>query len=91
MEENNAKYPRIIIRKKTLEDMKLSKEISDIIYLFTTPDKDDFYVINQFALLSQLIREDEDACKNLNAEVKKVLADTLDSSVREKFLYLKMD
>ncbi len=91
MEENNAKYPRIILTKDTLKflDEKNRKDNIDyatILESIVFRDDDAFYTVNCMRVLwgsNQEIRE------NVENRIKLMLDSTTDSSVREKYLYLE--
>lgn len=85
MEEKNAKYPRIIITKKLL-DQGLDGIPDNIVkgtynsLLFR--DDDGFYRINFLA------KSNDDSLFKLRTFVSKILDSTIDESIRMKYLYL---
>lgn len=91
LEENNAKYPRIILTKEILKFMDESNEKNDIDYAsilksIVFRDDDAFYATNCIRILldsNQAIRE------NVENTIKQTLDTTTDSSIREKYLYLE--
>ncbi|MCX4340481.1 MAG: hypothetical protein OSJ72_12655 [Lachnospiraceae bacterium] len=91
MEENNAKYPRIILTKETLEfiDKECEKdniEYASILKTIVFRDDDAFYAVNSIRMLmdgNHAIRE------NVENRITQMLDTTIDSSVRGKYLYLE--
>lgn len=90
MEENNAKYPRIIMTRSTYESSKknteesLMNDLSNLLFV----DYDDFLTINSMDLFEGFDTHGT-YCENLNNHILDVLGDTVDNSVREKYMYLK--
>lgn len=85
MEENNAKYPRIIITKQIVEQGidRLPDDIVKELYgwiLFL--DDDSFYSVNFLAMI------DKEPLHRLKKHVSGILSSTIDNSIREKYLYL---
>lgn len=90
MEENNAKYPRIIMTKETID---LSKEntasnATSIITHCIFPDFDAFYVIDYWELLEGFDVENVH-CSRLLSHINHILDTTTDNSIREKYLYMR--
>lgn len=91
MEENNAKYPRIILTNETLQFLNIRNENSDVNYTSIIKscvfrDDDAFYTVDFTRLLmsgDQTIRE------HVKRRIKYMLDTTIDSSIREKYLYLE--
>lgn len=91
LEENNAKYPRIILTNETLQSMNYRNEnnivdYADIQNTVVFRDNDAFYVVDCLRILlsgNQEIRE------KVEKRIKEMLDTTVDSSIREKFLYLE--
>lgn len=89
LEENNAKYPRIILTKETLQSVKIRKEynLNDYVSIFRSVvfrDDDAFYAADCIRILlsgDQRIRE------NVEKRIEHMLDTTVDSSIREKYLY----
>ena len=82
LEEKNAKYPRIIIKKC---DLDLSVDIQSV---FTYLDDDAYYALNCYLSISK----DNNAkaiIKNIWKSISYNLNTTDDNSVREKYLYLQ--
>jgi hypothetical protein len=91
MEENNAKYPRIILTREILKFIDEKNEKNNIDYKAILKsvvfrDDDAFYTVNPIRMLmdgNQAIRE------NVENRIKHMLDTTIDSSVRGKYLYLE--
>ena len=93
MEENNAKYPRIILTKELLEIIVRNDEKSDsdidyvsLLKSMVFRDDDAFYAVDNAKLLmsgNKAIRE------KVKRRIKYVLDTTIDNSIREKYLYLE--
>ena len=90
LEENSAKYPRIILTRETLESgIKPESEIPperyfDIIFC----DSDEYMSINYLDTLKELDNK-KFPPDELKTHIDEVLSKTTDSSVREKYVYLK--
>lgn len=90
MEENNATHPRIIMTRSTVESSKENTEesivndLSNLLFI----DHDDFLTIDSMELFEGL-DTDGSYCKNLYNHIVDVLGETVDNSVREKYMYLK--
>ena len=90
MEENNAKFPRIIMTMETIQsaqdntDAVIMNDLRKLVFI----DYDDFGVIDN---LEKFEGFDIDGtnCENLYNHIINVLAQTTNDSVREKYLYLK--
>lgn len=90
MEENNAKYPRIIL---TNEVMEYAREGNDLLLGainddWTFRDFDAFYALNSLKMFFYLNRG-EKICENFKQNIKRVLDTTVDESIRGKYLYLE--
>ncbi len=86
MEENNAKYPRIIITKETLDKgaKQVEKEaVEDLYDSVFYADEDHFYCVNFFATI------DREALRKFESHVANILDSTTDDSIRKKYLYLE--
>lgn len=90
MEENNAKYPRIIMTKDTIDSAKenTANNMTGIISQCVFSDFDAFYVVDYWELLEGLDTEDIH-CSQLLAHINHILDTTTDNSIREKYLYMK--
>lgn len=90
LEERNAKVPRIIILKETLDHgkMRADKDTARRIEQWTFRDDDAFYTLNYFALL-YLRGNNEKIIEQLNAVVSDYLDTTIDESIRQKYLYVE--
>lgn len=91
MEENNAKYPRIILTKELLEIIVRNYEKSDIDYVsilksMVFRDDDAFYAVDNAKLL---MSGDQTIGEKVKRRVKYMLDTTIDNSIREKYLYLE--
>lgn len=84
MEENNAKYPRIILTKEVLSNIDCSDSKKNIVNTLVFKDFDAFYAINYFNLIASVGGE---LYENIALSVNNVLDTTTDNSIREKYLY----
>lgn len=88
MEENNAKFPRIIMTKETIDSAKenATAQMEPIIPTYTFSDFDAFYTINYWAGLN---REDSKTeYPRILSHINHILDTTTDTSVRDKYLYM---
>lgn len=90
MEENNAKYPRIIITKETMDSAKenTTANMERFIHQCTFADFDAFYVIDYWEALSGF-DTDNVYCPRLFSHINHILDTTTDTSIREKYLYMR--
>lgn len=90
MEENNAKYPRIIMTKDTIDSAvdKATDDTMDLIWNSTFRDFDAFYTIDYLELFQGEDKENKH-CQRVLEHIDSILNSTLDASVREKYLYLR--
>lgn len=90
MEEYSAKYPRIILTKSTIDDAlgNSDEDVADYIPQTVFCDFDEFYVVDYLELFEGFDINGEE-CQYLLKYINSILGTTTDSSVREKFLYLK--
>lgn len=90
MEEHSAKFPRIILTRSMLEDARdnTDEDIVDYIPQTVFCDFDEFYAIDYLELFEGFDTRGED-CHRLLKHINSILGTTTDSSVREKYLYLK--
>lgn len=87
MEENNAKYPRIILTREMLSNTFCDdSERENILYSTIYKDFDAFYAVNYFGLISTA---DKALYNNILSTVNHVLDTTTDNSIREKYLYFE--
>ena len=91
MEENNTKYPRIILTKELLEIIVRNYEKSDIDYVsilksMVFRDDDAFYAVDNAKLL---MSGDRTIREKVKRRIKYMLDTTIDNSIREKYLYLE--
>lgn len=89
LEEKNAKVPRIIIRKKTLDygmstvDEDLQEVMSPCIFR----DEDAFYALDYLVLLA--VGRDVEAINRVKGVISNQLDTTIDESIRQKYLYVE--
>lgn len=90
LEEKNAKVPRIIMRKETLDRGKESAddESQKILMSWTFRDEDAFYTANYFALLC-LMENNERIVEQVENTVSNMLDTTIDESIHQKYLYVE--
>ena len=90
MEEHNAKFPRIIVTKSTLDNARDNTDVDVVHYISRTvfSDFDEFYAIDYLELFEGLDTNGGD-CPRLLEHINSILGTTTDSSVQEKYLYLK--
>lgn len=90
MEENNAKYPRIIMTQETFQFAleNTDEEFKESLYSNIFCDFDEFISIDTLDSFEGFDTYGEQ-CKHLLNYINRILASTIDSSIREKFLYLK--
>lgn len=87
LEENNAKYPRIILTRETLKCMENDNDVNvSILAASIFRDDDAFYTVNYFKMLFD---GDKTICEKIKHTIKHFLDTTIDSSIREKYLYLE--
>ena len=91
LEENNAKYPRIILTGETLQFADNKSENSNINYTsilrgLVVRDDDAFYAVDCTKLL---LSGDQTILENVQKRIDQMLDTTVDSSIREKYLYLE--
>ena len=88
LEEKNAKVPRIIILKETLECGKEEADDDKALSLMENlifQDDDAFYTLNYFFLLCSI---DNNTKKNVEDAISYYLDTTIDESIRQKYLYV---
>lgn len=90
LEEKNAKNPRIIISKETLEEArkKAENEFIDCIDALTFFDQDGYYVLNYFMSFFRDV-DKPDAGTIFCDHINTVLSREADPSIKEKYTYLK--
>lgn len=97
MEENNAKYPRIILTTETIaegEKLASSPRLRELLWMGVSCDSDQFYYVNSLDTLFLMEPQVEgdtmlDRYQKLMKHTGAVLGSTTDSSVREKYVYLQ--
>ena len=90
LEEKNAKVPRIIVRKRTLDQgaAKATEDRKLHTYFATFKDDDAFHVVDYFLLLCDKDRNAQ-ILNRVQETVSYFLDTTVDESVRQKYLYVK--
>lgn len=94
MEENNAKKPRIILPGGVLEYAKRNsdKNVNSFIKNVIFCDDDKFFVLDYFDAFIEMFGKGEgiwnNAYQRVIAQIDDVINNSLDSSIREKYLYL---
>ncbi|MBD5508073.1 MAG: hypothetical protein HDR05_08510 [Lachnospiraceae bacterium] len=91
LEENNTKYPRIILTNETLQSVKIRKEYNlddhlSMLRRFVFRDDDAFYVVDCIRIL---FIGDQTIHEKVEKRIEHMLDTTVDSSIREKYLYLE--
>lgn len=88
LEENVAKYPRIILQKKIVKEYtNFDKEVSDFKDLFLFEDFDLFYSIDYLYQFYSMRRE-KDSWKKFAKHVYDVIDYETSPSIREKYIYV---
>lgn len=86
MEENNAKYPRIILTREVLSNIDCSDSIKEHkIRSLIFKDFDAFYATNCFYVIASV---DKKVYEKIASQVDYILDTIMDSSIREKYLYV---
>ena len=88
LEERNAKVPRIIITKETINSCTSDDAAKGYMQGLLVRDCDAFYYVDSFAMLYVWGQKDNSYIRFCKY-VQKVLNSTTDDSVREKYLYLE--
>lgn len=89
LEENVAKYPRIILTKETIDSCStLDDSGKNYVDTFTYKDDDDFYVVDSLYLFYGLNHEME-SWKAFARYAIRVLDSETNPSIREKYMYIK--
>lgn len=98
LEERNAKVPRIIIRKETIDEGTngMDDDSLDLMRNILLRDDDAFYILNYFQFYFLVYPNDaqshakaEEAVKAVKAIVADYLDTTIDDSIRQKYLYIE--
>ena len=89
LEEKSAIYPRIIMLKQVVDELLLRVEEygQGLIEKMVIADMDGFYIVNYLYFMKQWGKNEE--IERLYNYSELILASEYDSSVREKYLYLK--
>ncbi|MBQ8798394.1 MAG: hypothetical protein IJZ55_02375 [Lachnospiraceae bacterium] len=92
LEEKSAKYPRIIFTKETYDlgekgtQEQIQSKMSDYIFC----DEDEYYCVDYLPYLNVIEKsENAEYCKKFYNHIIHVLSTTTDSSIRDKYVYLK--
>ena len=90
LEEKNAKVPRIIILKETLDYGKsqTDKNFIETMEASTFRDDDAFYTLNYFLFLF-ILNDDKRKIESVKAAVSHCLDTINDESIRQKYLYVE--
>ncbi len=88
MESGDAKYPRIILSAKLINDYLKRVGTSTIIYVtdFVIKSPDEYYFVNYFMIY---ITGDETARKLSGLIKQKISSESVSGSIRDKYLWLK--
>ena len=91
LEEKNAKVPRIIIRKKTMDEgiVGMDEDALKITKHIIFRDNDAFYTLNYFWLLALRQDKNDDLLKEVKDTIANQLDTTIDDSIRQKYLYIE--
>lgn len=89
LEEKSAIYPRIIMLKQVADELllKIEEYGQEVIEKMIVADMDGFYIVNYLDFMKRL--GNEEGIERLHSYSESILASEYDSSVREKYLYLK--
>lgn len=89
LEEHNAKVPRIIIRKQTIDEgtREMAKENLDLVWKTVFRDDDAFYTLDYFLFL--VFGRNNKALDQVKAVISNQLDTTIDDSIRQKYLYIE--
>lgn len=89
LEEKNAKVPRIIMRKSTLDHGKsrLNEKALHSLDYIVFRDDDAFYTLDYFIVFCKL-EKNKEALERAYATVSHWLDTTIDESIRQKYLYV---
>lgn len=94
MEENNAKNPRVILPGSVLNYAKdnSDKDLKSFVMNVIFCDEDRFFVLDYFDAFKEIFGKGtgiwRDAYQRVLAQIDDVINNSLDSSIREKYLYL---
>lgn len=85
LEENNAKVPRIIMCKSTLDRGRATagEQFQKSLDSWVFRDDDAFYTLDYFALLGEIV------LPRINATISNWLDTTTIESIRQKYLYVE--
>lgn len=90
LEEKNAKVPRIIMCKSTLDYGKsgMDKSTPSFLKYFIFRDDDAFYTLDYFRLICET-DEGQETVKRVNTTISNWLDTTINESIRQKYLYVE--
>lgn len=93
LEEKSAKYPRIIFTKETFDlgvkgtQEQIQFRMNDFVFC---DEVDEYYCVNYLPFLNDIEKsENREYCKKVHNHIIQVLSTTTDSSIRDKYVYLK--
>lgn len=91
LEEKNAKVPRIIIRKKTIDEGMngMDEDNAKLLWKSLFRDDDGFYTLNYFWFLALAKDKNNEALNHVNTLISNQLDTTIDDSIRQKYLYVE--
>lgn len=85
LEENNAKVPRIIMCKSTLDRGRstIDEQFQKLLDSWVFRDDDAFYTLDYFVLLGEMV------LPQINTIISNWLSTTTNESIRKKYLYVE--
>lgn len=88
LEENNAKYPRIIINRAIIDEGKKNTSFmcTNAFDFATIEDDDSFFIVDYFKKIDD---KENASVEQIMDHIYSVLDTSNDNSIREKYLYLK--
>ena len=91
LEEKNAKVPRIIIRKKTIDEGMngMDEDNAKLLWKALFRDDDSFYTLNYFWFLALAKDKNNEVLNHVNTIISNQLDTTIDDSIRQKYLYVE--
>lgn len=88
LEEKNAKVPRIIITKETIDTCVADESSKTYMQGFLLRDFDGFYYVDSFVMFYVWGKNDGSYLRFCN-HIQNILDSTTDESIRNKYLYLE--
>lgn len=91
LEEKNARVPRIIVRKKTIDEgtSGMNERMLRLTQQCIFRDDDAFYTLNYFLLFSFIEDKNNKILNRIKAAIMHQLDTTIDDSIRHKYLYVE--